>query len=36
MPNLWNLLNVILSVGTDLDKRAFAYFDSILFSGDWE
>lgn len=36
MPNLWNLFNVILSVGTDVDKRAFAYFDSILVSGDWE
>jgi hypothetical protein len=36
MPNLWNLFNVILTVGTDVDKRAFAYFDSILLSGDWE
>ena len=36
MPNLWNLLNVILFVDTDADKRAFAYFDSILLSGDWE
>ena len=36
MPNLWNLLNVILFVDTDTDKRAFAYFDSILLSGDWE
>lgn len=36
MPNLWNLLNVILFVSTDSDKRAFAYFDSILLSGEWE
>ncbi len=36
MPNLWNLLNVILFVSTDSDKRAFFYLDSVLLSGEWE
>ena len=32
MPNLRGLLNTIFFVETDVDKRAFLYFDSILYS----
>jgi hypothetical protein len=35
MANLWCMLNTVLFVETDCDKRAFLYLDSILISGDW-
>jgi len=35
MANLWCMLNVAWWVETDVDKRAFLYFDSVVFSGDW-
>jgi hypothetical protein len=35
MANLWCMLNTVLFVESDSDKRAFLYFDSILLSADW-
>lgn len=34
MTNLWCMLNVVLWVETDIDKRAFLYLDSVLLSGE--
>lgn len=35
MRNLWCMLNLVFFVETDIDKRAFAYIDSVLLSGDF-
>ena len=35
MRNLWCMLNIVLFVETDVDKRAFLYIDSVCLSGDF-
>ena len=35
MSNLWCMLNAVLFVETDTDKRAFFYVDSVLMSGEF-
>ncbi len=35
MQNLWCMLNLALFAETDADRRVFAYFDSVVLSGDF-
>ncbi len=35
MPNLRGMLNIVLFVESDADRRASLYVDSVLVSGDW-
>ena len=36
MPNLRGMLNVVLFVETDADRRSMLYVDSVLVSGEWD